>query len=42
MVHGIQSVEQAAIVHRNCIVLRNLTLSKSNRLAKHIVEQLEN
>ena len=36
-----KSVEQNAIVHRNCIVLGNLTLSKSNRLAKHIVERLK-
>ena len=37
----IKSVEQTAIVHRNCIVLGNLTLPKSNRLAKHIVERLK-
>ena len=32
----VKSVEQTAIVHRNCIVLGNVTLSKSNRLAKHM------
>ena len=37
----IKSVEQTAIVHRICIVLVNLTLSKSNSLAKHIVERLK-
>ena len=37
----VKSVEQTAIVHRNCIVLGNVTLSKSNRLAKHIVERLK-
>ena len=36
----IKSVEQTAIVHRNCIVLGSL-LSKSNRQAKHIVERLK-
>ena len=37
----VKSVEQTAVVHRNCIVLGNITLSKSNRLAKHIVERLK-
>ena len=37
----VKSVEQTAIVHRNCIVLGNVTLSKTNRLAKHIVERLK-
>ena len=37
----VKSVKQTALVHRNSIVLGNITLSKSIRLAKPIVERLK-
>ena len=36
----VKSVEQTASVHKNCIVLRNVQLSRSNRLAKQTVDRL--
>ena len=37
----VKSVEQTISVHRNNIVLRNISLSKSNRLSKPIISKLK-
>ena len=37
----VKSVEQTISVHRNNIVLRNISLSKSNRLSKLIIDKLK-